>query len=96
MYAVSYQYSESIFSIVTNIIISLTFIQFCTIVLYHFLTYTCRYNVVIALQTLKHKLVNMCHKNHLKDNFDAELLNIPECTYNYTEYQDGLVSDDFK
>ena len=96
MYAVSYQYSESIFSIVTNIIISLTFIQFCTIVLYHFLTYTYHYNVVIALQTLKHKLVNMCHKYHLKDNFDAELLNIPECTYNYTEYRDGLVSDDFK
>ena len=40
MYAVSYQNSENIFSIVTNIMISLGFIQFCTIVLYHFLTYT--------------------------------------------------------
>ena len=96
MYAVSYQYSESVFSIVTNIMISLAFIQFCTIVLYHFLTYTCHYNVENMLQTLKHKLVNTCHKYHLKYNFDAEMLNIPECTYNYTEYQDGLVSDDFK
>ena len=95
MYAVSYQYGESVFSIVTNIMISLAFIQFCAIVLYHFLTYTSHYNVVIMLQTLKHKLVNTCHKHHLKDNFDAELLNIPECTYNYTEYQDGLVSDNF-
>ena len=96
MYAVSYQYSESVFSIVTNIMISLAFIQFCTIVLYHFLTYTCHYNVENMLQTLKHKLVNTCHKHHLKDKFDTEMLNIPECTYNYTEYQDGLVSDDFK
>ena len=44
----------------------------------------------IALQTLKHKLVNLCHKNHLKDKFDTEMLNIPECTYNI------IVNDDFK
>ena len=25
----------------------------------------------------------------------VEILNIPECTYNYREYQDGLISDDF-
>ena len=96
MYVVSYQYSESVFSIVTNIMISLAFIQFCTIVLYHFLTYTCHYNIVIALQTLRQKLLNLYHKDHSQDKFDVELLNIPECTYNYTEYQDGLVSDDFQ
>ena len=95
MYAVSYQYSENVFSIVTNITISLAFIQFCTIVLYHFLTYTCHYNIVIALETLRQKLLNLYHKDHLQNKFDVELLNIPECTYNYTEYQDGLVSDDF-
>ena len=96
LYAVSYQYSESVFSIVTNIMIGLAFIQFCIIVLYHFLTYTCHYNIVITSQTLKQKLFNLYHKDHLQDNFDVELLNIPECTYNYTEYQDGLVSDDFQ
>ena len=46
MYAVSYQGSESVFSTVTNVMISLAFIQFCTIVLYHFLTYTCHCDVV--------------------------------------------------
>ena len=98
MYAVSYQCTESIFSIVTNIMISLAFIQFCTIVLYHFLTYTCHCNVEIILQASKEKLVKFCHKNHPKNNdyIDVELLNIPECTYNYAKYQDGLVSDDFK
>ena len=40
MYAVSYHDSENVLSIVTNVMISLAFIQFCTIVLYHFLTYT--------------------------------------------------------
>ena len=98
MYAVSYQCTESIFSIVTNIMISLAFIQFCTIVLYHFLTYTCHCNVETILQASKEKLVKFCYKNHPKNNdyIDVELLNIPERTYNYAEYQDGLVSDDFK
>ena len=96
MYAVSYQYSESVFSIVANIMISLAFIQFCAILLYHFLTYTCHYNVEIALQTLRQKLLNLYHKDNLQNKFDVVLLNIPECTYNYTEYQDGLVSDDFR
>ena len=98
MYAVSYQSNESIFSIVTNIMISLAFIQFCTIMLYHFLTYTCHCNVEIILKTSKEKLVNFCYRNHSKNNhyIDVALLNIPERIYNYSEYQDGLVSDNFK
>ena len=98
MYAVSYQSNESIFSIVTNVMISLAFIQFCTIVLYNFLTYTFHCNVETILQASKEKLVKFCYKNHTRNNhyFDVELLNIPERTYNYAEYQDGLVSDDFK
>ena len=98
MYAVSYQHSESILSIVTNVMISLAFIQFCTIVLYHFLTYTCHCNVENILQSLKDKLINFCYKSHSKHNhyIDVALLSIPERTYNYTEYQDGLISDDFK
>ena len=96
MYAVSYQGSEKTFSIVINVLISMALIQLLVIMLYHFFTYTCHFNLEIALQTLRHKLVNLYYRNHLKDTFDVELLNIPECTYNYTEYQDGLVSDDFK
>ena len=96
MYAVSYQGSEKTFSIVINVLISMALIQLFVIMLYHFFTYTCHFNIEIALQTLKHKLVNLYYQDHLKDTFDVELLNIPECTYNYAEYQDGLVSDDFK
>ena len=96
MYAVSYQGSDSVFSIATNVMISLAFIQFCTIVVYHFLTYTCHCNVVIALYNTKHMLIQFCNKKHLKDDSnDIESLNIPERLYDYAEYQqDGLVTDE--
>ena len=98
IYAVSYQCSESIFSIVTNVMISLAFIQFCMIVLYHFLTYTCHWDFVIMFQTGKQKMLKYIRKSNISHEnlYQHELLDIPECTYNYTEYQDGLISDDFK
>ena len=40
MYTVLLLNNEEIFSVVTNVLITLTFIQFCITVLYHFLTYT--------------------------------------------------------
>ena len=98
MYAVSYQCSERIFSIVTNTTISLVLLQLFTIVLYHLFTYTCHCNFTAVLQISKSKLLKLYPRNHFKHKSrnNVELLNIPECTYNYTEYQDGLVSDDFK
>ena len=94
MYAVSYQ--GDIFFIVTNIMISLAFVQFGTIVMYHFLTYTCHCNITRMLKMAKEKLMTCNKKNLSSDSNDIALLNIPERTYNYTEYRDGLVSDDFQ
>ena len=91
MYAVSYQSNQTVFSIVTNVMISLVFFLFCTIVLYHILTYTCHCDSVIQQIMLKYFTKN----NECQNLTECELLDIPECTYNYTEYQDGLVSDDF-
>ena len=96
MYAVSYQSNESVFSIVTNVMISLAFTQFCIIVLYHFLTYTCHYDIVNKLQSGKQMIKHITKKNKCQNINYHELLDIPERTYNYTEYQDGLVSDDFR
>jgi len=101
MYAVSYQGSDSVFSTVSNVMISLAFIQFCTIVFYHFLTYTCHCNAVTALRTVKDKLMMHCSNNNKVDDdhqhvFNFALLDIPDCTHNYSEYRDGLVSDDFE
>ena len=97
MYAASYQCSESVFSIVTNVMISLAFIQFCIIMLYHFLTYTCHFNIVNTLQTIEQAIIKYFTKSKKSQNSNYhELLDIPECTYNYSEYRDGLISDDFK
>ena len=98
MYAVSYQSNESIFSIATNVMISLAFIQFCTIALYHFLIYTYHWDFVIMFQTGKQKMLKYIRKSNISQEnlYQHELLDIPKCTYNYTEYQDGLISDDFK
>ena len=95
MYAVSYQDNSSIFSVVANVMISLAFIQFCTIVAYHFLTYTYHFSIVSKLHAVKEH-ITLCAKKPEQFSADIALLNIPECTYNYTEYQDGLVSDHFK
>ena len=97
LYAVSYQYSGSVFSTVTNIMISLAFIQFCTILLYHFLTYVCHCNIVCTLQTMEWAIMKYFTKSNKSENSNyQQLLVIPECTYNYSEYRDGLISDDFK
>ena len=88
--------NKSIFIIITNVMISLAFIQFCTILLCHFLIYTCHCNIVIILETLKKKMMKLCILKKSNDyDYDITLINIPECTYNYSEYRDGLVSDNF-
>ena len=93
MHTVSYYSNDNVFGIVTNPMITLAFTQFCIIMIYHFLTYTCHCNIENALHSIKEKLSNYFTKDH--HAFDIALLNIPECTYNYSEYQDGLVSGDF-
>jgi len=96
MYAVSYQNIDGVFSIVANWMISLTFFHFCSIILYHFLTHTCCYNFVAFLKNTKQKLMKLNRKSHLQHVFnDVASLNIPKRMYNYAEYQDGLVTDDF-
>ena len=92
MHAVSYYSNDNVFGIVTNLMITLTFIQFCIIVIYHFLTYICQCNIENTIHSVKERLMKHRRDCHL---INITLLNIPECTYNYSEYQDGLVSDDF-
>jgi len=94
MHAISLQCSENVFPTVINIAISLAFFQFCTIVLYHFLIYTCHCNANM-LHAAKQKVMKHILKKKQLQPQNLESLNIPECTYNYAEFQDGLVSDDF-
>ena len=91
MYISSILYSESIFLVVVNLMMSFAFVQFCLIVLCHFLTYTFHCSVAI-----KENLAKFWNRKKPSNSFDVALLNIPERTYNYNQYQDGLISDDFK
>jgi len=95
MYAMSYQGSTKIFSSATNVMISFAFIQFSIIILYHFLTYACKYNVMIVLHKVKENVTKFCNSKSDHHLNDIALLNIPEGTYNYSEYQDQLISNDY-
>ena len=91
MYAVSLQHNEDTFSLVTNLMVTWAFIQCCVIVLCHFVTYTLQWDVAITEKLIKFFAVKKSSRN----SYNLTMLNIPERTYNYNEYQDGLVSDDF-
>ena len=93
MHAVSYYSGNGNFDIVVNLMISLAFIQLCIIIIYHFVTYTFHCDIENTLENFRKKLVNYFKKEYHTN--DISLLNIPDRTYNYSEYQDGLVSDDF-
>ena len=90
MYAVSFQENEEIFSAITNVMMRLALMQFCIIVICHFLVYTCQCEFTIIEKLLKH----LNRKKSSRGSFDVTLLNIPECNH-YNEYQDELVSNDF-
>ena len=94
VYAASYHCSKNVFAAVISVMISLAYIQFCTLVLYHFLTYTYHCNITNMLQRMRQKII-FTKSNRCQNSYDIGLLDIPECTYNYNQYQDGLVSDDF-
>ena len=92
MHVVSVLNSKDVFSVVVNIMICCAFVQFCIIILCHFLIYTfhCKFPIKENLMKLWKR-----RKSHHR-SYDIALLNIPEPTYNYSEYQDKLVSDNFK
>ena len=95
LYTVSHQGNTSI---INNVLIGLSFMQSCVIVLYHFLTYTyhCDINVIRMFSGMKQKLSTLYSKRKLNnDSNNIALLDIPERTYNYAEYRDRLISDDF-
>ena len=75
-----------------NLMISLAFAQCIVIIVYHFITYTLQWNIAVILEKLIKFFATKKRSSHA---YDVALLNIPERTYNYNEYRDGLVSDDF-
>ena len=89
LYAASYYGSDDVFSIITNIMISLAFVQFFAIVLYHFLSHICHWDVMTALHSLRENAVLCTIRLVDYINDDIALLDIvDESTHNYNEYQD--------
>ena len=80
--------NDYIFSLVTNIMISLALMQFCLAVLYHFFTYTCRFDIVATLYTLRGRAMMLCGTTAGQDEYlddDIALLDNDENVYNYNE-----------
>ena len=88
LHAVSYFGSGYVFSLVANIMISLALVQFLTIVLYHFLTYTYPCNIVDAFHTLRGNVIRCFDIRPLEDSYlnaDIALLDIDEHDNNYND-----------
>ena len=83
MYAVSYLSIHNAFTIIINITIGLAFIQFCIIVLYHFITYTCSHcRNTVVLRSMKERVLKLISQANLTHTYNY----VSE--YNYNEYQD--------
>ena len=98
VYSASYHCSDTISSTITNVMITIALVHFTIILLYHFLTFTCHCNVENMLWVVKEKMIKCCHFKHYDHHTNDHVMTskIPERTYNYTEYREGLVTDDFK
>ena len=90
LYAVSYYCGGYILSLIINIMFGLVLVQLLTILLYHFLTYTCNFdiNVVAALHQLRKNAIRLFANEPLEDNFysdDVALLGVDEIDYNHDD-----------
>ena len=96
LYSTTYRsFGNELLSLISNVMITATLLHFSMILLYHFLTYICHYNIMRTLVDVKEMLKNFfsnesatCHSN------DMWLLNIPEDAYNndYHEVLDNSTS----
>ena len=82
-----------------NIMITLAVAQFSLIVLYHILTYGCSGVVTQWLLSLYHDVLAgkfiRSNKKLQTQQFDLHHCNIPDVTYNYHEYQEPLIGQEY-
>ena len=93
-YAVSCQSRDKIFSIFTNIMVTTVFIKFCLIILSHIITYSLHCDLISVLKAKTNK-ITWFKKSEQFCGINSSL-QIPDRAYNYTEYRDGFVSNDFR
>ena len=61
---------------------------------YHIIVYMCHCSLNNIFQVVSDKFKTAKRSEQLSN--DIRLFAIPERSFNYNEYQDGLISDDFK
>ena len=79
-----------------NIMITLAVVQFSLIVMYHILTYGCSGVVTKWLFLLYHDILAGRFTKKLRtQQFELHHCNIPDVTYNYHEYQEPLIGQEY-
>ena len=85
--------SNDIDATVVNVMIALAVVQFSLIVIYHTLIYACNTKKISLL-----RCYNMLTRLYMKpkvQQFELYPCNIPEVAYNYHEYQEPLIGQDY-
>ena len=88
--------SNDINTTAINIMITLAVVQFSLIVVYHIITYGCSGVVTKWLLSLYHDvLAGRFTKKLRTQQFELHCCNIPDVTYNYHEYQEPLIGQEY-
>ena len=91
--------SSGINTIAVNIMITLAVVQFGLVVIYHILTYACSGMITKRLLTIYHDVLTgwipRFYKKKQVWQFELHHCNIPEVTYNYHEYQEPLIGQEY-
>ena len=91
--------SSGINTIAVNIMITLAVVQFGLVVIYHILTYACSGVITKRLLTIYHDVLTgwipRFYKKTQVRQFELHHCNIPEVTYNYHEYQEPLIGQEY-
>ena len=86
-------------TIAVNVMITITFTQFSLVVIHHIIVYGCSGVIKKRLLSLYHDvlagLFSKSHKKSQDKQIELYHCNIPEVTYNYHEYQEPLIGQEY-
>ena len=99
LYAIS-QYSQNASMTAVNVMITLTAVQLMFIVIYHMITYVYGGVMINKVRLTVNILTGCITRSHKKAHQQFQLGNsirdnIPECAFNYREYREPLVSQEY-
>ena len=83
-----------------NVLIIVAAVQFALIVLYHIFKYACSEKIKERAISLLHvtiakRMIRFCKRQAYDQQLELHQYNIPEVTYNYREYQEPLIGQEY-